>query len=45
VIVDTSALIATLRDEPEAVACAKAIEAAPIRRTSAANFRRSRNCH
>lgn len=44
-IVDMSALIAILRDEPGAVACAKAIEVAPIRRTSAANFRRSRNCH
>ena len=37
-IVDTSALIAILRDEPEAPACAKAIEAAPRRRISAANF-------
>ena len=37
-IVDTSALIAILRDEPEAVACAQAIEAAPNRRMSAANF-------
>jgi ribonuclease VapC len=37
-IVDTSALIAILRDEPEAVACAAAIEAAPHRRMSAANF-------
>lgn len=37
-IVDTSALIAILRAEPEAVACAKAIEAAPNRRISAANF-------
>ncbi len=37
-IVDTSALIAILRDEPEAVACAEAIEAAPARRMSAANF-------
>jgi ribonuclease VapC len=38
VIVDTSALIAILRDEPEAPACATAIEAAPRRRISAANF-------
>jgi ribonuclease VapC len=38
VIVDTSALIAILRDEPEAAACAKAIEAASRRRISAANF-------
>ena len=37
-IVDTSALIAILRDEPEAPACAKAIEAASGRRISAANF-------
>jgi ribonuclease VapC len=38
VIVDTSALIAILRDEPEAPACAKAIGAASRRRISAANF-------
>jgi ribonuclease VapC len=38
VIVDTSALIAILRDEPEAPACARAIEAASRRRVSAANF-------
>ena len=37
-IVDTSALIAILRDEPEAPACARAIEAASRRRISAANF-------
>jgi ribonuclease VapC len=37
-IIDTSALIAILRDEPEAAACAEAIEAAPHRRISAANF-------
>ena len=37
-IVDTSALIAILRDELEAAACAAAIEAAPQRRMSAANF-------
>ena len=37
-IVDTSALIAILRDELEAPGCAKAIEAASRRRISAANF-------
>jgi ribonuclease VapC len=37
-IVDTSALIAILRDEPEADVCARAIEAATHRRISAANF-------
>ena len=37
-IIDTSALIAILRDEPEAIACARAIEAAVSRRISAANF-------
>ena len=37
-ILDTSALIAILRDEPEAAACARAIEAASHRRISAANF-------
>ena len=37
-IIDTSALIAILRDEPEAIACARAIEAATNRRLSAANF-------
>src|SRR5689334_19210261 len=37
-IVDTSALIAILRDEPEAAACAEALEAAPCRRISAASF-------
>ena len=37
-IIDTSALIAILRDEPEAAACARAIEAAPRRHISAANF-------
>lgn len=37
-IVDTSALLAILRDEPEADACARAIESVPIRRISAANF-------
>jgi ribonuclease VapC len=38
VIVDTSALVAILRAEPEAAACAAAIEAAAERRISAANF-------
>jgi ribonuclease VapC len=38
VIIDTSALIAILRDEPEAAAYARAIEAASDRRISAANF-------
>ena len=37
-IIDASALIAILRDEPEAAACAQAIEAASGRRISAANF-------
>ena len=37
-IIDTSALIAILRDEPEAAACARAIETASRRRISAANF-------
>ena len=37
-IVDTSALLAILRDEPEAEAFARAIEAAHQRRISAANF-------
>ena len=37
-IINTSALIAILRDEPEAAACAGAIEAASHRRISAANF-------
>jgi uncharacterized protein with PIN domain len=38
VIVDTSALIAILRAEPEAAACAAAIEAASACRISAAKF-------
>jgi ribonuclease VapC len=38
VIIDTSALIAILRDEPEAADYATAIEAAPRRHISAANF-------
>ncbi len=37
-IIDASALIAILRDEPEAAVCATAIEEAPHRRISAANF-------
>lgn len=37
-IIDTSALIAILRDEPEAQFCAEAIENAAQRRLSAANF-------
>ena len=37
-IVDTSALIAIPCDEPEARACASAIESSAIRRVSAANF-------
>ena len=37
-IVDTSALVAILRDEPEAPACARAIENSAVRRVSAANF-------
>jgi ribonuclease VapC len=37
-IVDTSAIIAILRDEAEALACARAIDSAGIRRISAANF-------
>jgi ribonuclease VapC len=38
VIVDTSAVLAILRNEPEAEAFARAIEAAQQRRMSAANF-------
>lgn len=37
-IIDTSALIAILRAEPEGVACAYAIENAALRRISAANW-------
>ena len=37
-IVDTSALIAVLRDEPDALSYAKAIAKASIRRISAANY-------
>jgi ribonuclease VapC len=38
VIIDASALLAILREEPEAPACAEAIEQADVRRVSAANF-------
>jgi ribonuclease VapC len=37
-IIDTSAIIAILRDEPEAMSCARAIADATIRRISAVNF-------
>ena len=37
-IIDTSALIAILRDEPKAAACARAIETASRHRISAASF-------
>ncbi len=37
-IIDTSAIIAILRDKPEATACARAIEHADRRRLSAASF-------
>jgi ribonuclease VapC len=37
-IIDTSALVAILRDEPEAEICAHAIESAAERRVSAVNF-------
>jgi len=37
-IIDTSALLAILRDEPEALSCAEAIAQATTRRISAANF-------
>jgi len=37
-IIDTSALVAILRDEPEAEICARAIEGAAGRRISAVNF-------
>ena len=37
-IVDTSALIAILRDEPDAMSYAKAIAGASVRRISAANY-------
>jgi ribonuclease VapC len=38
VILDTSALIAILRAEPEASACAEAIASAGVRRLSATNY-------
>ena len=37
-IIDSSALLAILRDEPDALVCAEAIERAGSRRVSAANF-------
>lgn len=37
-IIDTSALLAILRDEPGAPACAQAIERAMVRRISAGSF-------
>ena len=37
-IVDSSALIAILRDEPEAADCARVIDEHPVRRISAASF-------
>ena len=37
-IVDTSALIAIPRDEPEAQECARTIEKSTVRRVSAGNF-------
>jgi ribonuclease VapC len=37
-IIDTSALVAILRDEPEAAICAHTIESAAMRRLSAVNF-------
>ena len=37
-IVDSSAIIAILRAEPEAYSCSLALENAPIRRISAVNF-------
>ena len=37
-IVDSSAIIAILRDEPQALPCAQAIAEATIRRVSAVNF-------
>jgi ribonuclease VapC len=38
VIIDSSALLAILRDEAEAETCARAIRDAPVRRVSAATF-------
>ena len=40
-IIDTSAIIAILRDEPEATPCARAIAGAAVRRVSAVNFVKS----
>ena len=37
-IVDTSAIVAILRDDPEAMSCARAIADATVRRVSAVNF-------
>jgi ribonuclease VapC len=37
-IIDTSAIVAILRDEPEALACAKAIASTGSRRVSAVNY-------
>src|SRR5437588_7761320 len=37
-IIDTSALVAILRDEPDAEICARVIESATVRRVSAVNF-------
>lgn len=37
-IIDTSAIIAILRDEPEALSCAKAIASTSSRRVSAVNY-------
>jgi ribonuclease VapC len=37
-IIDTSAIIAILRDEPEAASCARAMADAAIHRVSAVNF-------
>jgi uncharacterized protein with PIN domain len=41
-IIDTSALVAILRDEPEAEICAHAIESAAERRVSAVNLSKPR---
>src|SRR5258708_23675311 len=43
-IVDTSAAIAILRDEPEAEACARVIESSAVRCISAANFLEAAVC-
>jgi ribonuclease VapC len=37
-IVDSSAVVAILRSEPERIACAEAIETATVKRISAVNF-------